>query len=230
MGMFWQYFSFEPKKWKALFDGSAPRAKKYFVTGTWDSLDPNLPDPEEQTEEFLNFVWKTAPRDIVQIAEHLARNGPTYRGLTGPQSKILDSMFTGIFSPEGAEPLLRFTHEHQAGLAQRAVVELLSRAEPARVGGILGVGGRVSIGQPVLLARFLSTGRRCGSDEPPSPEDMYFVFEPAEIPQVLNEVGGLLAVDRPWKTAEFEQSVREELLPALRRAAEARRYLAGRYT
>jgi hypothetical protein len=75
MGMFWQYFSFPGERWRSLFDGSIPSAKKYFLAATWESLDPDLPDPESEIDEFLDFVWRTAPRNIVQIAEHVAQHG-----------------------------------------------------------------------------------------------------------------------------------------------------------
>jgi hypothetical protein len=230
MGAFWQFFSFEPKRWRSLFDGSSPDAKIYFVTSAWESTDPRLPDPERQRRKYLDFIWKVAPRGIVEVAEHLAKRGPTYVGLTQAQARILDHMLVGLFSAEGGEFILKYKVEHKDGLADSAVRELLSRSQPAKVGGVFGVGGRVSLGYPVQVAQWLVTGRRCGTNEAPNVEDRYFVFEPAETHDVLREVEGLISVDRPWQTPEFEGSVQQELAGTLRRAASKGLYLAGRYT
>jgi len=82
----------------------------------------------------------------------------------------------------------------------------------------------------VQSAQWLLSGRRCGTNEAPGAEDRYFVLEPTETHDVLREVEGLVSVDRPWQTPEFELSVQQELVGSLWKAASKGLYLAGRYT
>ena len=231
MGAFWQLFSFEQRRWNALFDGGVPDAKEQFAaSATWDHVDGDLPDPEKEPKRYLEALWKAARPMVVEMAEHMARNGISYRGLTPDKAALLDAMVVGFFCPEGLKSLLHYTVEHRHGLSPRAVSELLSRSRPARVGGFLGIGGKVSMGQPINLAPWLATGRRYGTNDPPSSSDKYFIFTAAEVRELLSEVSGLLAVDRKWQIPEFEQDIRSELLPALEHASLGSLSLAGRYT
>ena len=231
MGMFYQYFSIEPQRWNALFNGSIPNAKKHFAaSATWGHVEVDLPDPETQKSEYLNTLWNLASPNIVALAEHVSQHGISYRGLSEESASLLDSMIAGFFCQEGLESVLKYTVEHSNGLSQYAIEELLSRSLTKKVGGILGLGSRVSFGQPVKLAQWLKTGRRFGTSEPPNPEDKYFFLESDEIEVMLSEVRALLAVDRNWKTKNFESAVRKELLAALEKTSAEKKYLFARYT
>ncbi|MFO1216610.1 MAG: hypothetical protein U1E72_18685, partial [Burkholderiaceae bacterium] len=231
MGMFWQFFSFDPQRWEALVTGQVPDAKKYFAaSATWDQVDDDFPDPEEQPKQYLDALWKSAQPEVAAMAQHIALNGISYRGLTTASAALLDSMVVGFFCREGLESVLHFTIEHKDGLSPKAVSELLSRSQPARTGGFLGFGSKVSLGQPVNLSPWLATGRRNGTNDAPTPDDKYFIFSGSEARELLTEVTGLLAIDRQWQTPEFERHIRRELLPAIERAAGANLCLAGRYT
>jgi len=231
MGLFWQFFSFERERWDAAFNGKIPDARKHFAaSAVWDHVNDDLPDPESEAKQYLDALWKFAPPKVVDLAERIAHHGISYEGLSRDSAALLDSMVVGFFCPEGLASLLDYTVEHKQGVSPKAIGELLSRSQSARVGGFLGMGGKVCGGMPITLAQCLGTGRRFGTHEVPNEKDKYFVLDDEEVRLLLSEVSGLLAVEREWKTPEFERVVRDELLPALERAAAGGRYLAGRYT
>ena len=229
MGSFWQLYSYEPHQWSAIFSGGAPEAKKHLVSGVWDGGEAELPDPEVNLSGYLDALWESAPSGLCELAERVARDGISYRGLSSEDAGLLDSMVVGAFTAEGLEPWLKCRVEHDMGLSLREIDELLSRRETVRVGGILGFGGVVSVGHPTAVVQWLRAGRRYRTSETTAPEARYVIFDHEEAKAGISDLAGLLAVDRAWKPPEFEASIRHELLGALERAVAANRHFAATY-
>lgn len=229
MAAFWQFFSFEQQRWDAMFHGGLPTAERWIAAAMcWDDFEEDPPDVHEDPQGYLDAAWALASPEVRQEAHELANGGPVYCGLDAAAASRLDAIVTGFFAPEGLWEVLGGTLETaDIGIAQRAMMELLSRAEPVRQGGFLGFGGRESPGFPVTMARLLVDGRRLGTQAPTDMANLYFVLAPDEVPRLLREVSGLLAVDRPWKEPEFRLSIVESLVGALERAGSAGRMLAG---
>lgn len=231
MGAFWQYFSFEPRRWDALFDGSMPDAPRRIVASAWwDQVEAELPDPEADAPAYLEALYRLAPPEVTGLAERLCSSRFDAATLTADEARRLDGWIPGFFCAEGLEALLDLRIEHRDGLAAAAVKELLERGAATKAGGFLGFGARESPALTLRLAPFLATGRRLGTEVAPHSFDKAFVLRPEEAGVLLAEVDALRAVDRPWKTDEFRAAVDAELRAGLARAAGEGRCFAGRYT
>ena len=233
VSMFWQYFSFRQERWDTIFGGGLPGAERHVVaSATWDGLPAwddegsEFPDASENLEAYLDAVYRQAPASVVRMATRICTLGISYDGLDRREAAELDSMIVGFFCKEGLQALLQYKIEHRNGLHGVVVAELLSRARPS--GGFLGIGSKE--GFPVSLATAFDTGRRMGTTQTPDSSGVYFVLRPSEVPVALQEVDGLLALDRPWRTPEFRDAIDAELRGALVRARDGGLCLAGRWT
>ena len=227
MGMFWQYFSFEEKRWNAIFGGGLPGAARHVIaSAAWEDPEVEFPDPSEDLEAYLDAVNSRAPEEVVRIANRICSRGISYDDLDREEATLLDSMIVGFFCREGLETLLEYKIEHWNGLHAGVVADLLSRAQ--RRGGFLGIGARK--GFPISLAGIFESGRRIGTAQRPDIDGLYFMLSTREVPLALQEVDGLLAVERPWRLPEYRAFVEEELRRALVRARESGSCLAGRWT
>jgi hypothetical protein len=223
MGMFWQFFAFEQKRWDAVFGGGYPKAEKLVIASAIAQREENLDldfDPEKPGE-WLDTLDERCPDDVREIAHRFCTEGVSYAGLSGDDLAMVDEWIVGWFSPEGLENPLEYRIVHRDGMSNRAVRELLGRAKP-------GFFGKLEKVIPQLSA--FDKGRRFGSTSAPVLEVPYFIYNTEQAAQALKECEGLIAASAPWRTPGFRAEVETELLPGLRSAVEAQQWFAARYT
>lgn len=230
MAAFWQYFSFEPRRWDALFDGSRPDASRRIVAAVcWDQVEADLPDPESDEPAYLEALYGLAPPAVTRLAERLCGGRFDARVLSADDARRLDAWMPRFFCAEGLEAVLELRIEHRDGLAAAAVNELLERGAATKTGGFFGLGARTLPALPSRLAPYLATGRRLGTDVAPHSFDKSFVLRPEEAAELLADIDALRTADRPWKTDEFRVAIHDELRAGLARAVGEARCFAARY-
>lgn len=194
MSFAWAFYTVSVPRWESCFQGAHTEKAQAFLSAlTWD---------EAVDQEAARFA-----------ADHLARNGLEYSGLSEDDACLIDECISLLTSEEGLGHELEREAVSPDFVHPSAVEKLLRAAEAAKV--------------RCDLLPLLRSGRRYGAVAPSSTCN-YCVLTPSESAGMVKELSSVLASTKGWgKDAWIPDLVRECLVQPLTKAAESERLLLG---